>query len=133
MVRSSTSAAGVRFLASVKEGRGLKRSVREAGVHQEVGYRWLRECYLRYRRSGSTPAEAEALLGFSSVRVVVGRPRSPTANGTIFASVWPSRRRSGLPTILARTSLSRRVRLVSADRPFSVGSSDGSMGAARLV
>jgi transposase, IS30 family len=71
MVLASTSAAGVRFLASIKEGRGLKRSAREAGVHQEVGYRWLRECYLRHRRNGATPAEAEALLGFSSVRVAV--------------------------------------------------------------
>jgi transposase, IS30 family len=43
MFRASTSAAGVRFLSSVKEGRGLKRSAREAGVDKEVGYRWLRE------------------------------------------------------------------------------------------
>lgn len=71
MVRASTSAAGVRFLSSIKGGRGLKRSAREAGVHQEVGYRWLRECYLSHRRSGLSAADAEALLGFSSARSVV--------------------------------------------------------------
>lgn len=69
MYRSSTSAAGVRFLSSIKEGRGLKRSAREAGVDKEVGYRWLRECYLRHRRDGVPAAEVEALLSFSSVRV----------------------------------------------------------------
>jgi len=67
----STSAAGVRFLSSISEGRGLKRSAREAGVDKEVGYRWLRECYLRHRRTGVPAADAEALLGFSSVRVAV--------------------------------------------------------------
>jgi len=69
MYPSSTCAAGVRFLSSIKEGRGLKRSAREAGVDKEVGYRWLRECYLRHRRDGVPVAEVEALLGFSSVRV----------------------------------------------------------------
>jgi transposase, IS30 family len=69
MVRASTSAAGVRFLASINEGRGLKRSAREAGVDKEVGYRWLRESYLRHRRDGKTPAEAEALLSFVSTRL----------------------------------------------------------------
>jgi hypothetical protein len=57
MVRASTSAAGVRFLASIREGRGLKRSAREAGVDKEVGYRWLRECYLRHRRNGVQGAD----------------------------------------------------------------------------
>ncbi len=71
MVRASTSAAGVRLLSSIKEGRGLRRSAREAGVHPEVGYRWLRERYLTYRRSGLPAADAEALLGFSSARSVV--------------------------------------------------------------
>ena len=40
------SAVGVRFLAAVKEGRGLKRSARAAGVGKETGYRWLRESFL---------------------------------------------------------------------------------------
>lgn len=46
----SSSAAGVRFLTSVKEGRGLKRSAREAGIGKETGYRWLREAYVAHRR-----------------------------------------------------------------------------------
>lgn len=71
MVHASTSAAGVRFLSSIKEGRGLKRSAREAGVHQEVGYRWLRERYLTYRRDGVPAADVDGLLGFSSARSVV--------------------------------------------------------------
>jgi hypothetical protein len=39
----SDSAAGVRFLASMREGRGIKPSARAAGVGKETGYRWLRE------------------------------------------------------------------------------------------
>src|SRR5215217_974769 len=34
----STSAAGVRFLTSVREGGGLNRSAREAGIGKETGY-----------------------------------------------------------------------------------------------
>ena len=71
MFRRSTSAAGVRFLAAIKEGRGLKSSAREAGIDKEVGYRWLRERYLRHRRGGLTPAEAQAQIGFESVRLAV--------------------------------------------------------------
>jgi len=102
MVRASTSAAGVRFLASIKEGRGLKRSAREAGVDKEVGYRWLRESYLKYRRDGVPAADAEALLGFSSVDRWSGRLTSVAASGTIFASTPMSRRRSGMPTSRGR-------------------------------
>jgi IS30 family transposase len=40
---SSSSAAGVRFLTSMREGGGLNRSAREAGIGKETGYRWLRE------------------------------------------------------------------------------------------
>jgi transposase, IS30 family len=54
---SSSSAAGVRFLTSVREGRGLKRSAREAGVGKETGYRWLREAYVAHRRGGKSIAE----------------------------------------------------------------------------
>jgi hypothetical protein len=35
---SSSSAAGVRFLTTVREGRGLKKSAREAGIGKETGY-----------------------------------------------------------------------------------------------
>jgi hypothetical protein len=37
------SAAAVRLLASVLEGRGLKPSARAAGVGNETGYRWVRD------------------------------------------------------------------------------------------
>jgi IS30 family transposase len=63
---SSSSAAGVRFLGSIREGHGLKPSAREAGIDKEVGYRWLRERYLNLRREGRSPTEATAELGFTS-------------------------------------------------------------------
>jgi hypothetical protein len=43
------SAAGVRFLGAVQEGRGLKPSARAAGIGKETGYRWLREAFLALR------------------------------------------------------------------------------------
>ena len=49
---SSSSAVGVRFLTSVREGRGLNRSAREVGIGKETGYRWLREAYVTHRRGG---------------------------------------------------------------------------------
>ena len=70
MYLRSTSAAGVRFLAAIKEGRGLKRSARAAGVNKEVGYRWLRERYLVLRRAGETMVEASAELGFTTSRLL---------------------------------------------------------------
>ncbi|MDQ0769560.1 hypothetical protein QF031_002309 [Pseudarthrobacter defluvii] len=69
MYLSSSSAAGIRFLASVKLGHGLKASARHAGIDKEVGYRWLREEYLRLRRNGKTPSETTAELGFSTSRL----------------------------------------------------------------
>jgi hypothetical protein len=92
MVLVSTSAAGVRYLLSVKEGRGLKRSAREAGVGMETGYRWLRESYLRYRRDGKTIAETGALLGVVSARAAVWDRRWEAAGGTTFASTLKPRR-----------------------------------------
>ena len=70
MYLSSASAAGVRFLAAIKEGRGLKRSAREAGINKEVGYRWLRERYLVLRRAGKTMVEATAELGLTTSRLL---------------------------------------------------------------
>jgi IS30 family transposase len=67
---SSSSAAGVRFLTSVGEGRGLKRSAREAGVGKETGYRWLREAYVAHRRSGKSIAETEAVIGLASAKSI---------------------------------------------------------------
>jgi hypothetical protein len=62
----SDSAAGVRFLASMREGRGIKPSPRAAGVGKETGRRWLREAYVRLRDQGLTRADAQAELGYFS-------------------------------------------------------------------
>ena len=70
MLHRSASAAGVRFLASFKEGRGLKPSARDAGIDKEVGYRWLREKYLELRRSGKTQVESTAELEFTTSRLL---------------------------------------------------------------
>ena len=67
---SSSSAAGVRFLSSVGEGRGLNRSAREAGVGKETGYRWLREAYVAHRRGGKSIAETEAVMGLASAKSI---------------------------------------------------------------
>jgi transposase-like protein len=67
---SSSSAAGVRFLTSVREGRGLNRSAREAGVGKETGYRWLREAYVAHRRGGKSIAETEAVMGLASAKSI---------------------------------------------------------------
>jgi transposase, IS30 family len=67
---SSSSAAGVRFLTSVGEGRGLNRSAREAGVGKETGYRWLREAYVAHRRGGKSIAETEAVMGLASAKSI---------------------------------------------------------------
>jgi IS30 family transposase len=70
MYLTSTSAAGVRFLAAIKEGRGLKRSAREAGVSKTIGYRWLRERYLGLRREGNSVVEVTVELGFTTSRLL---------------------------------------------------------------
>jgi hypothetical protein len=57
LFRSSSSPAGVRFLASVTEGRGLNPSARPAGIDKDIGYRWLRENYLLLRRQGKSAIE----------------------------------------------------------------------------
>lgn len=43
------SAAGVRFLTAVKDGRGIKPSARAAGIGKQTGYRWLRESFVALR------------------------------------------------------------------------------------
>ena len=67
---SSSSAAGVRFLTSVREGRGLNRSAREVGIGKETGYRWLREAYVAHRRGGKSIAETEAVMGLASAKSI---------------------------------------------------------------
>ena len=70
MILSSSSAAGVRFLAAIKYGHGLKPSAREAGIGKAVGYRWLREKYVQLRRDGKTAAETITELGFTTSRLL---------------------------------------------------------------
>ncbi len=60
---------GIRFLAAVKQGRGLKPSARAAGVGKETGYRWLRESFTALRQRGLSVAAAQAELGFHSPMV----------------------------------------------------------------
>jgi transposase, IS30 family len=64
------SPAGVRFLAAVKDGRGLKPSARAAGVGKETGYRWLRESFFVLRQQGVSVIAAQADLGYHSPTVV---------------------------------------------------------------
>ncbi|RFA06751.1 IS30 family transposase [Subtercola boreus] len=67
---SVTSPAAIRFLASIKEGRSLSSSARDAGVHKEVGYRWLRRRYLTLRREGKTAAQATTELNLTTARLM---------------------------------------------------------------
>jgi len=71
----SDSAAGVRFLASVRDGRGVKPSARAAGVDKETGYRWLREEFVALRGQGVGVEEAQAALGCSSSRAAAWEQR----------------------------------------------------------
>jgi IS30 family transposase len=70
MYLQSDSAAGVRFMAAMAEGRGVKPSARAAGVGKETGFRWLRERFLASRALGVSVADAQAELGYFSARVV---------------------------------------------------------------
>src|SRR5688572_27295659 len=69
MYRRLDSPEGARFLALIREGKGLKPSSRAAGVGKETGYRWLCEAFLELRGSGLGMEAAQARLGFSSSRV----------------------------------------------------------------
>jgi transposase, IS30 family len=66
MYLRSDSAAGVRFLASMREGRGLTPSARAAGVGKQTGYRWLREAFVALREQGVGVAAGQASLGYFS-------------------------------------------------------------------
>jgi transposase, IS30 family len=78
---SSSSAAGVRFLTSVREGRGLNRSAREAGIGKETGYRWLREAYVAHRRGGKSITETEAVMRFASAKSIAWEAEVTAAPG----------------------------------------------------
>jgi len=60
------SAAGARFLACLREGRGLKPSARVAGIGKGTGYRWLRETFVVLRDQGCSVEQAQTELGYSS-------------------------------------------------------------------
>lgn len=70
MYLTSSSPAALRFFASIKDGRGLKPSARDAGINKEVGYRWLREKYPQSRRNGISASETIAELGFTTSRLM---------------------------------------------------------------
>jgi len=108
----SDSAAGVRFLASVREGRGVKPSARAAGVGKETGYRWLREAFLLLRERGVSAIDAQAELGHVTPLALVWEQSHAGSAGSdrhhLAHSVGPSSRRSGLGTWVGATS-ARRV------------------------
>jgi IS30 family transposase len=70
MFVSPDSPVGVRFFAAIKDGQGINKSARLAGIHTSTGYRFLQTAYLRHRRAG-LPAEAVLkMLGFQSTHVL---------------------------------------------------------------
>src|SRR5665647_2478886 len=71
MARRSDSVAGVRFLAAVHEGRGIKPAARSVGVHPWTGYRWLREAFLALRSNGLDAEEAQEHLGCFTAKAQV--------------------------------------------------------------
>ena len=109
------SAAGVRFLGAVREGRGVKPSARAAGVGKETGYRWLREAFGALREQGLSVLEAQALLGYFSA-LVLG---------------WDERRTAGL----GEESRCRRNPTVTAKRRlwWTGGAARTSGSACRLI
>ncbi|WP_249933074.1 IS30 family transposase [Blastococcus sp. CCUG 61487] len=75
------SAAGIRFLAAVREGRGLKPSARAAGIGKETGYRWLREAFGALRDEGLSVEQAAAELGYCSPLLVDWERQRPGPRG----------------------------------------------------
>jgi IS30 family transposase len=67
----SDSVAGVRFLAAVREGRGIKPAARSVGVHPWTGYRWLREAFLAHRCNGLSAEAAQSELGFFTAKALL--------------------------------------------------------------
>jgi len=66
----SDSVAGVRFLAAVCEGRGIKPAARSMGVHSWTGYRWLREALLAHRCNGLRAEAAQSQVGFFTAKAL---------------------------------------------------------------
>ncbi len=57
------SAAGVRFLACLREGRDLKPAARAAGIGKGTGYRWLRETFVVLRDQGRSVEQGRLVQG----------------------------------------------------------------------
>ena len=49
-------------------GKRCNPSARAAGIDKEIGYRWLRESYLRFRGGGASQAKAAEALTFPTSR-----------------------------------------------------------------
>src|SRR5665647_286028 len=71
MAFRSDSVAGVRFLAAVLEGRGIKPAARSVGVHPWTGYLWLREAFQTLRSQGLDAEAAQADLGCFTAKAQV--------------------------------------------------------------
>ena len=59
----SDSVAGVRFLAAVHVGRGIKPAARSVGIHPNSGYRLLRRAFLTLRSQELDAEAAQSDLG----------------------------------------------------------------------
>jgi transposase, IS30 family len=71
MAFRSDSVSGVRFLAAVHEGRGIKPAARSVGVHPWTGYRRLREAFLALRSNGLDAEAAQDDLGCFTAKAQV--------------------------------------------------------------
>lgn len=89
MYRRLDSPEGARFLALIREGKGLKPSARAAGVGKETGYRWLCEAFLQLRVSGLGSDAAQARLGFTSSRLIEWERRFQQDDGRHHFQVDP--------------------------------------------
>ena len=67
----SDSVAGVRFLAAVREGRGIKPAARSVGIHPDSGYRLLRRAFLTLRSQGLDAEAAQSELGCFTAKAQV--------------------------------------------------------------
>ncbi len=129
-------AAGVRFLAAVKAGCGVKPSARAAGVGKQTAYRWLRESFTELREHGVSvgcPGRAGLLLAAGcwsgsstawsgrSARDTTGRSTSIVRTRSGGAS-WlaAASRKLARPRVSAATAPGAETRPVRGGRAFTV-------------
>jgi len=93
----SDSVAGVRFLAAVCEGRGIKPAARSMGIHSWTGYRWLREAFLAHRCNGLRSEAAQSQVGFFTAKALLWEEEflAGLGDGRHHLPVRVSRRPSG--------------------------------------